>query len=328
MSKKILVVDYEEKSLDEIREIFQGGDFSLLFARNGQQASEVFRAEIPELILTSALLPKVNGFELSKMISSGQLGMIRPVIIYSNIYKAEKYRREATVVSGASEFLEKPFNREQLVSLVGELIHDSRRINEPVFFVPDGSDLSSSEVLLQAQSQKAASSFSHLSAHVAGEGILQADILDMEFLDQVPLLHAELAKTEGQLGSEEILDFVIEPILVEARYGKPPLEELLVQESLAPSSMAREAVAVAVTEESAEVKPEGQTTSQTQGIVEGIAEEAPSKKSSSTEAAHQEHELFTLYMSAGNQTNKFREIFLTILVILSMLAFAYLFIKW
>lgn len=326
MSKKILVVDYEEKSLDEVRGLFQGGDFSLLFARNGQQAADIFRAEIPDLILTSALLPKVNGFELSKMISSGQLGIIRPVIIYSNIYKAEKYRREATVVSGASEFLEKPFNKEQLVSLVGKLVHEPSRMTEPAFFVPESFAISPSEVLLQAQSQKAADSFPRSSTLVAEDNIFQADILDMGFMDQVPPA-ADLKKTEGQFGSEEILDFVIEPALVETSDGETAMEGGLLQESPVPTSMEREEAGMAVSEKAGDVMPENEMTVQAQGIVEVSAGEASPAKFPSSEAGHKERELFALSMSANNQSNKFRTIFLTILAILSVLAFAYLFIE-
>jgi hypothetical protein len=50
-------------------------------------------------VLTAALLPKLNGFELCKKITSGQLGDVRPVVMYSAIYKAEKYRKEAILVA-------------------------------------------------------------------------------------------------------------------------------------------------------------------------------------------------------------------------------------
>lgn len=327
MSKKILVVDYEEKSFDELRELFQDGDFSLLFARNGQQAAEIFRAEIPDLILTSALLPKVNGFELSKMISSGQLGMIRPVIIYSNIYKAEKYRREATVVSGASEFLEKPFNKGQLVSLVGKLIHESSGMTDPVFFVPESAAYSPHEVLLQSQSQKTTASFPLSSTLVVEDDIPQADILDMNFMEQGPLPAAGLAETEVQSGSEEILDFVIELALVETGDGQTTLEGELVQETPAPSSLEQEEERSAFSEKAGDVKPGREPIPQKLGLVEVSAGKESPAAPLSSDKVPQERELFALSMSANNQSSQFRTIFITILAILSMLAFAYLFIK-
>jgi len=108
MNRRILLVDYEQKFLDEIRGLFEGEPFDLLTAADGSQALEIFEKESPDLVMTSALLPKMNGFELCKKIVSGQHGEVRPVIMFSGIYKAEKYRKEAIIGCGAVDFLEKP----------------------------------------------------------------------------------------------------------------------------------------------------------------------------------------------------------------------------
>lgn len=118
MSKTILVVDYEPRSIEEIKELLKEEGFSLLTASDGNQAMEVFDASVPDLVLTAALLPKLNGFELCKKITSGQMREVRPVIMFSAIYKAEKYRREATIGCGAMEFLEKPLAKWQLIKVI------------------------------------------------------------------------------------------------------------------------------------------------------------------------------------------------------------------
>src|SRR3972149_8581262 len=114
MPKKILVVDYEPNSIEDIQEILKGESFSLLIASDGQQAVQSFMKNVPDLVLTAALLPKLNGFELCRKITSGHLGETRPVIMYSAIYKAEKYRKEAIFGCGAIDFLEKPIPKWQL----------------------------------------------------------------------------------------------------------------------------------------------------------------------------------------------------------------------
>jgi len=118
MSKKILVVDYERNSIEDIQEILKGEDFSLLTASDGQQALQTYEKNVPDLVLTAALLPKLNGFELCKKITSGQLGEVRPVVMYSAIYKAEKYRKEAIFGCGAIDFLEKPIPKWQLMKVI------------------------------------------------------------------------------------------------------------------------------------------------------------------------------------------------------------------
>lgn len=118
MSKKILVVDYERNSIEYIQDILRGENFSLLTASDGQQALHTYENNVPDLVLTAALLPKLNGFELCKKITSGQLGEVRPVVMYSAIYKAEKYRKEAIFGCGAIDFLEKPIPKWQLMKVI------------------------------------------------------------------------------------------------------------------------------------------------------------------------------------------------------------------
>jgi PleD family two-component response regulator len=124
MNKTILLVDYEQKSIDDIEQLFKDEPFDLLTALDGNQALEVFEEKAPDLVITSALLPKLNGFELCKKIVSGQHGDVRPVIMFSGIYKAEKYRKEAIVGCGAVDFLEKPLTKWQLLRVVKGLFSE------------------------------------------------------------------------------------------------------------------------------------------------------------------------------------------------------------
>lgn len=118
MSKKILIVDYERSSIEYIQDILKEEDFSLLTVSDGQQALHTYQHNVPDLVLTAALLPKLNGFELCKKITSGQLGVARPVVMYSAIYKAEKYRKEAIFGCGAIDFLEKPIPKWLLMKVI------------------------------------------------------------------------------------------------------------------------------------------------------------------------------------------------------------------
>jgi CheY-like chemotaxis protein len=118
MQKTILIVDFERESSEELQQILKSEDFLVLTAADGHQALAVFAAARPDLVLTEALLPKLNGFELCKKITNGELREIRPVIMYSAIYKGEKYQKEAVSGCGALEFLDKPIPKWQLLKAV------------------------------------------------------------------------------------------------------------------------------------------------------------------------------------------------------------------
>ena len=118
MQKTILIVDFEQESSEELQQILQSEAFKVLTAVDGQQALSVFEASRPDLVLTEALLPKLNGFELCKKITNGELQHVRPVIMYSAIYKGEKYQKEAVTGCGAAEFLDKPIPKWLLLKAV------------------------------------------------------------------------------------------------------------------------------------------------------------------------------------------------------------------
>ena len=118
MQKTILIVDFEQESCEELQQILQSEAFQVLTAVDGQQALSVFEASMPDLVLTEALLPKLNGFELCKKITNGELQHVRPVIMYSAIYKGEKYQKEAVTGCGAAEFLDKPIPKWLLLKAV------------------------------------------------------------------------------------------------------------------------------------------------------------------------------------------------------------------
>ena len=175
MNKTILVVDYEQKSLDEIQQFFKGEHFTLLTAYDGSQSLEIFATKNPDLVLTSALLPKLNGFELCKKITSGEHGEIRPVIMFSGIYKAEKYRKEAIIGCGAVDFLEKPLAKWHMLKVIKRLL----------------SEISCEQPSRQFQSNEAATSLGVGSTPTASEGqqAISEDLLQVE-----PLLEGDYNK--------------------------------------------------------------------------------------------------------------------------------------
>lgn len=123
--KTILIVDFEQASIEEMRQFLHAEDFRLLTAADGSEAVSLFESAPPDLVLATALLPKLNGFELCKKITSGELGQSRPVIMYSEIYKAEKYRKEAMIRCGAAEFLDKPFPKWQLMKAIRSALSET-----------------------------------------------------------------------------------------------------------------------------------------------------------------------------------------------------------
>jgi DNA-binding response OmpR family regulator len=127
--KKILIVDYEAESLEELSKLLKNNKFHVIQAADGQTGYEKFRAEKPDLVVLEAMLPKMHGFDLTKRISQESRGLV-PVIIITGLYKGPQFRHEALGTLGASEFFEKPVDTEAFLGAVKHLLHDDDDFDE------------------------------------------------------------------------------------------------------------------------------------------------------------------------------------------------------
>jgi DNA-binding response OmpR family regulator len=127
--KKILIVDYDSKNLEHMTALFASQNLTIVTANDGQVAYEKYQEEKPDLIILEAMLPKLHGFDLTQKIYSETKGSV-PIVIVTGLYKGAQYRNEALRSFGAADYFEKPFDDNQLISSVMNLLSDEIDIEE------------------------------------------------------------------------------------------------------------------------------------------------------------------------------------------------------
>jgi DNA-binding response OmpR family regulator len=127
--KKILVVDYDNGSLEYLCHLLEPYKFQIIKAADGQSAYEKFREEKPDIVILEAILPKIHGFDLTKRISEETHGRV-PVIIVTGLYRGPQYRLEALSTFGAADYFEKPVDKERLLRSVMSLLEEEEDIEE------------------------------------------------------------------------------------------------------------------------------------------------------------------------------------------------------
>jgi len=127
--KKILIVDYDTQSLESLAQLFRFHKFQILKATDGNSAYEKFKSEKPDLVILEAILPKLHGFDLAKKINQETKGKI-PIIIVTGLYRGPQYRHEALTSLGASDYFEKPFDKQKLVTSALNLLNEEPEIQE------------------------------------------------------------------------------------------------------------------------------------------------------------------------------------------------------
>jgi len=127
--KKILIVDYDAKSLAGLSKLLKTHKFKVITAADGKAGYSAFTAEKPDLVVIEAMLPKLHGFDLTQKISRETQGRV-PVVLITGLYKGPKYRQEAMSGLGAAEFFEKPIDPDAFIAAVKRLLHDEDDVFE------------------------------------------------------------------------------------------------------------------------------------------------------------------------------------------------------
>ena len=118
---KILAVDDDRTTLLLLSARLIREGYRVLTAANGEEAWDAARRERPDLVLSDVLLPKMDGLSLCRRIKEEPDLAATRVILATAVFKQAAFRAEARL-SGADEFLEKPFDMDTVISRVRALI--------------------------------------------------------------------------------------------------------------------------------------------------------------------------------------------------------------
>ena len=115
--KRVLVVDDDVRNVFALTSAFEGLGMEVLFAENGREGLEALeRRPDVDLVLMDVMMPEMDGYEAMRAIRS-QAHLARlPVIALTA--KAMKGDRELSIQAGASDYITKPVDIDQLLSLM------------------------------------------------------------------------------------------------------------------------------------------------------------------------------------------------------------------
>jgi CheY-like chemotaxis protein len=115
--RKILVVDDDVRNIFALTSILEGQNMQVMYAENGLDAIAKLK-EHPdtEVVLMDVMMPEIDGYETTRRIREMEEFANLPIIALTA--KAMKGDREKCIESGSSDYIAKPVDTEQLMSLL------------------------------------------------------------------------------------------------------------------------------------------------------------------------------------------------------------------
>jgi YesN/AraC family two-component response regulator len=102
--------------------------YHLLEAKDGQEGLEIAREHMPDLIISDVMMPRMDGKALSLAIKTDPLTSHIPFILLTA--KAGRESKIEGLQTGADEYLPKPFDEEELLIRVKNLIEQRKKMRE------------------------------------------------------------------------------------------------------------------------------------------------------------------------------------------------------
>jgi len=121
---KVLVVDDDEEIVELIADVLvRDGRFSVKTASSGYDAGMMTQNFRPDLILLDYMLPDVNGNVVCQTIRNNEEFRDTKIIIVSGVINKEEI--DHLLKSGAEDFIRKPFDIDELVNSVTNVLQIS-----------------------------------------------------------------------------------------------------------------------------------------------------------------------------------------------------------
>lgn len=118
--KKVLVVEDQPDLAESIKIRLSLENWDILIAKDGPEGVKRTRESMPDLILLDVMLPKLDGFEVCRILKTDPNTKNIPIVMLTALQSVGDVDRAFEV--GANDYVSKPFTNERLLAKLKKLI--------------------------------------------------------------------------------------------------------------------------------------------------------------------------------------------------------------
>ncbi|PPS42338.1 response regulator transcription factor [Chroococcidiopsis sp. TS-821] len=120
MSAQLLLVDDEPGLREAVKDYLQESGFTVQVASNAQEGWELLQQTTPDLVISDIMMPQVDGYQFLKQMRDDPRFQTLPVVFLTA--KGMTTDRIQGYQAGVDAYLPKPFDPDELVAIVENLI--------------------------------------------------------------------------------------------------------------------------------------------------------------------------------------------------------------
>jgi adenylate cyclase len=124
----VLIVDDEPANRELLRDPLEVHGYEIVEAENGEQALQKVAERPPDVILLDVMMPRMDGFEVCRRLKKDPATANIPILIVTAL--SERMERMMGIAAGASDFLTKPVDLQELILRVGHAARSKRLFDQ------------------------------------------------------------------------------------------------------------------------------------------------------------------------------------------------------
>jgi len=117
---KVLVVDDDQVTLEILKVALEESNYQVLTASDGLEALNKARTEDPDLILLDVILPKIQGYQVCRLLKFDDKYSHIPIVMLTG--KTGEESKAMGLKTGADEYVTKPFDVADIIKIVQEYL--------------------------------------------------------------------------------------------------------------------------------------------------------------------------------------------------------------
>jgi DNA-binding response OmpR family regulator len=119
---KILIVDDEPQATTLLEMLLSSRGYKTVAVNESSEAIQVAKETDPDLIILDLMMPEPDGFKVCRMLRADSRFMLTPILIITALDDTDS--RIVAFGAGADDYLIKPYNVDELVSIIKALLHE------------------------------------------------------------------------------------------------------------------------------------------------------------------------------------------------------------